>query len=347
MFNAKEVRELALAAATGTPIGNFTMDDVNAALVGELSKSAGSINQFMKNRYDIYDIIVSVVEEVVPKKVIDVISPFAEVKTVKHGQTVAFTQKLGRNRARKFLTQAAPSGVYETFRLDHKSFKLEAHAIGGAVTVDFERLLDGSETMADVMEIITTGLIDSVYLEIQKALISAVQSSTDHHTANSVVGSWNADHMFRLIQTVKSYGDNAVIFAPPEFVAAMGLTNLGSEEQLIYMPGDLESVYKTGYISMFKGTPIVQLPQSFIDDSNTNVWIDPRYAYVFPSGKAEKVVKILFEGETQINDFKNRDNSLEVHVYKKLGAGILTTNNWGIYKNTGIKTPTFLSPYGI
>jgi hypothetical protein len=57
---------------------------------------------------------------------------------------------------------------------------------------------------------------------------------------------------------------------------------------------------------------------------------------VLPTGK-EKVVKILMEGETQIYDAVNRDQSIEINTYRKIGVGILAFNNWGVYRNTGIE----------
>jgi hypothetical protein len=56
---------------------------------------------------------------------------------------------------------------------------------------------------------------------------------------------------------------------------------------------------------------------------------------VLPAGN-EKVVKVVFEGPTQVDDFKNRDRSMEVDVYKKVGVGIITHHNWAIYVNEGI-----------
>lgn len=84
----------------------------------------------------------------------------------------------------------------------------------------------------------------------------------------------------------------------------------------IYHPQDIDSIHNTGYINIFRGAPVVQIPQSFIDETNTKTWIDPQLAYVLPTG-GEKVVKVVLEGNTQINDFKNRDNSLEVYAYKR------------------------------
>jgi len=347
----QELYEIALHAAKGTVPAVFakegTQVDVNAAFVDGLKELAGSVNQFMKNRYDIYDIVTKVADEVMPKKVIDSLGLFAEVQVVPQNQKAVFKKKLGRSRAKKFLTQVGLSGVYETFRLDSATFELAAHAVGGGATIDFERMLDGAESIAEVMDIITEGLIDAVFLEVQKALRAAL-NATNRPTANKYSGnSFDPDEMAKLINVVRSYGDGVVIFAPPEFVAAMGpdaLVPAIAGAQGIYHPQDLDAIHNTGFINLFRGTPIVQIPQSFIDENNEKTWIDPQMAYILPTG-GEKVVKVVLEGDTQINDFKNRDNSMEVFAYKKMGCAILTHHNWAIYQNTGI-TQTYENPYG-
>ena len=135
----QEFRDIALHAAKGTAPANFTNDSVNAAFIDGLKELAGSVNKFMKNRYDIYDIIIEAADEVMPKKVISALSAFAEVQVVGEGQKALFKRRLGRNRAKKFLTQVGLSGVYETFRLDSDTFELNAHAVGGGATIDFQR----------------------------------------------------------------------------------------------------------------------------------------------------------------------------------------------------------------
>lgn len=348
MATLQEIKELALYAAKGTAPANYQVENVNEALRDAFKDLAGSVNQFMKNRYDIYEIMIETADEIVPNKVIDAVGRFAEVQVVGQGQKALFKRSLGRNRAKKFLTQVGLSGVYETFRLDKTTFEVPAMAIGGAVTIDFERFLDGAEDMAELMDIITEGLTDSVFIEVQKALKAAI-NATGRPDANKVSkNTFDAESMIKLINVVKAYGSNAVIFAPPEFVAAMGpdaIVPVGTNYQGIYHPQDIDAIHNTGYINLFRGTPIVQIPQSFIDETNTKTWIDPQLAYVLPTD-GEKVVKVVLEGQTQVHDFTNRDNSMEIHVYKKMGAAILTHHNWGIYQNTGI-TDTSKSPYGI
>lgn len=350
----KELKEIALHAAKGTVPACFANQDVdvNAAFVDGLRELAGSVNQFMKNRYDIYDIMVETIDQVMPKNVISALAPFAEVQVVGQGQKAIFKVKTGKARAKKFLTQVGLSGVYETFRLDAKTFELAGHAVGGGATIDFERMLDGAESLAEVMDIMTTGLTDAVFVEVQKALRAAYDAADRPAANKATANTFDADKMVKLMSVVRAYG-NPVIFAPPEFIAAMGAdaivpvtignsTNYGGVAG-VYSPDDIEQIHRTGYINIFRGAPIVQIPQSFIDENNEETYVDPQLAYVLPSA-GEKPVKVVLEGATQINDFKNRDNSLEVYAYKKMGCAILTHYNWGVYKNTGI-AQTYYNPY--
>ena len=343
----QELKQLAVYAAKNEAPSNFSVDNVDEALVDGLRELAGSVNQFMKNRYDIYDIIIEAVDEVLPKKVIDAVGIFAEVQTVPQGQKALFRQRLGKARARKFLTQVGLSGVYETFRLDNGTFEVSAHAIGGACTIDFERMLDGAENMAELVSLLTEAQTDAVYQEVQRALKGALNAQGRPPVNKVSKNTFDPDDMLGLISVVRAYGNGAVIFAPPEFVAAMGpdciIPVSTAGVQGVYHPQDIDAIHNTGYINIFRGTPIVQIPQSFVDEKNVKTWIDPQMAYVLPTG-GERVVKVVFEGATQVYDFVNRDQSMEIHTYRKLGTAILTHHNWGIYQNTGI-TQTYEEMY--
>ena len=338
MATIQEMKELALHAVRGTAPANFAKEDVNGALREAMNGLAGDLNQFMKNRYDIYAIIIEAAEEYVPQRVIQELSMFADVVNVPQGQTAEFKRKLGRNRAKSFLTQVGLSGVYETFRLDADKVSIKAHAVGGAARIDFERFLDGYETMADLMEIINEGLVEAVYCEVQKALQAAWGAqgapAANRHTASS----FDAKAMAKLIGVVKAYGAGAVIFATPQFVEDMGPDAIvpgTNAYQGVYAPSDIEDIHLKGRISIFRGTPIVELPQSFVDEQNDKWVLDSQYAYILPTG-GDKVVKVVFEGTTQIYDWTNKDQSMEIHTYKKMGVAIMAYNNWAIYQNTSL-----------
>ena len=344
-----EFRDIALHAAKGTAPAEFTVENINDAFVDGLKELAGTYNQFMKNRYDIYDIIIEAIDEILPKNVIDALGAFAEVKTVGQGEKAMFRRSKGRARAKKFLTQVGLSGVYETFRLDSETFEVGAHAVGGGATIDFERMLDGAESLAEVVGIVTEGLENAVYVEVQRALNAAVSVMP---ATNIEQGSWDPDEMVRLLTTVRAYG-SPIIYACPEFVAAMGpdaivpvlMNSTTNVAQGIYSPKDIEAIHDYGFINVFRGAPVVQLPQSFVDENNTETYVNPRLAYIFPAGQ-EKVVKVVLEGQTQIRDHENKDNSMEVFAWKKMGCAILTHHNWAMYENTGLTDTSAKDIYG-
>jgi hypothetical protein len=345
----KEFRDIALHAAKGTAPANFTVENINDAFIDGLKELAGSYNQFMKNRYDIYDIVIEAIDEILPKNVINALGAFAEVQQVAQGEKAMFRRSAGRARAKKFLTQVGLSGVYETFRLDAVTFEVGAHAVGGGATIDFERMLDGAESLAEVVAIISEGLENAVYVEVQKALNAALAVMP---ATNVYSGSWSADEMVKLMNVVRSYG-SPVIFAAPEFVAAMGADAIvpvgtyGSSYPAVgqYSPKDIEAIHDFGFINVFRGAPIVQIPQSFIDENNEETYVNPRLAYIMPAGQ-EKVVKVVLEGATQIRDHENKDNSMEVYAWKKMGCAILTHHNWAMFENTSLTDTSAKDIYG-
>lgn len=341
MTNA-QLKELVLHAAKGTAPTNFSVSNVDAAVADGFKALCGSVNNFMRNRYDVYDMIIEAVDEVVPQNVIAAVSPFAEVVSVPQGQKAMFKlrNKLGRERAKQFLTQVGLSGVYETFRLDVGSFEVGAHAVGGAARVDFERFLDGSDTMSELMEIVTEGLENAVYVEVHKALVNAV--NTLQGPMKVVVENHDPAELQALIGKVKSYGRGAAIFATPEFIEAMGPDAIATDT---YSPQDIEDIHKTGRVKIFRGTPIIELPQSYTDETHTTTYLPSSYAYIFPTG-GQKLVKVVLEGQTQIYDAVNRDQSMEINVYKKIGAAVMTSTDWGVYINEALEYDAEDNPGG-
>ena len=336
----KDVKALARYAMNKKVPASFSKDgeqfDVDQALRDQLNMLACDFNTFRRNKLDIYEIIQEAADEYLPKEVREIMGSFAEIKQVPLGQKAQFNVKKGKTRAKQFITQVGLSGLYETFRLDNASFELGGNAIGGAARIDFERQLHGEEDFNEYMDIVLEGLSFAIFGIIQKALRAAI-NNTARPAANKVSASaFNPASMEKLVNTVKAYGTGAVIYATPEFISAMGPDAIGAQGKYPnYSIKDIDDIHDTGRIKIFRGTPIIELPQSFIDETNTATQLDPQTAYVFPTG-GEKVVKIVFEGDTIIDDYKCKDRSLEMNVYKRIGVAILTHHNWGIYQNTGI-----------
>ena len=338
----KEMKELALYAAKGQAPANYSTETVNGALLDGFKNLLGSnrLIDFQRHKLDIFEIIGEVADEVMPQRLDAIVGMFAETRYIKQGDTLQFRRKIGKNRAKRhFITAAGLSGVYETFRLDSETYSIRLNAVGGAAIIDFERMLDGFETISDVMEVIADGLVENVIAQVIQALLAAAGQMT---SANYYSNAYDADKMASMVAAVKAHGNGAVIFASPEFIAAMGpdaivpaiSTEVGVA-QGVYSPDDIDAIHKTGLIKIFRGTPVVELPNGYKDEVGGEKWLPVDTAFILPT-TGSKVVKIVVEGQTQMYDFMNRDQSWELHFYRKIGVAIESYNTWGMFINSSL-----------
>ncbi len=357
------IKDLVVCSFYGTNPNptKFSQADVKGALKEEIHKIASDYNSYRKNKLELFEIMQEAYTEIVPRQIEDFMGSFAEIRRVPLGQKAQFVVNTGRRRAKQFVTEVALSGVYESFRLDKNTFEVGGKAIGGAAYIDFERYLCGDEDIAESTEILLEGYQEAIFGEVQKALLASVNADT-RPAANKVISAgFDADAMARLCSVAGSYGNGGVtIFATPEFIAEMGPDAIGlpiygprsaatgtvnGYATPVYSPVDINDIATTGYIKTFRGNPIVQIPQSFTDETNTTTIANPAVAYVFPNGQS-KPVKIVFEGDMQVDDWQHRDRSFEVEVYGRVGVAILTTHNWCVYVNTDLAdTETYPTKY--
>lgn len=309
--------------------------DYESALRDEIKKLAGNnIYSFEKNKYEIFELISSELSEILPQRVIETIGMFCEVIQVPQGSRLEFHVRKGHQRGKQFVTRATESGVYEQFRLDHDHFDVYPVTLGGAAGVDFERYLDGIEDMNEVFEILQEGFIDRLYEMVQGCLLESWNKSGRPARNKVAVNGFDTTAMRELCNTVAPYG-SPIIYCSPEFASEM--INAVVYDTKIKIPEvDVTDIRERGYIGKFYGTPIVVLPQSFVDENNEKLAMNPSFAYVIPSGK-EKLIKIGFEGSPIIREWDNRDNSKEIQMYEKVGVGMINRPNyWGIYYNAAL-----------
>lgn len=355
-IDTKAIKDLVVCSFYGkTPDPTkYSIDDVNKAVREEIHKICYDYESYRRNKLDLFEIMQEAYTEILPKQVEEFMGMFAEVKTVPMGQKAQFVINTGRRRAKQFITAVALSGVYESFRLDKNTFEVGGKAIGGAAYIDFERYLCGDEDIAESTEILLEGLQEAIYGEIQKALIAAVDASTRPTNNKAIVAGFDADVMQQLCTVAGTYGNGGVtIFATPEFVAAMGPDAIGLPWGVglnptgvatpVYNPKNIEEIAQFGRIKTFRGNPIVEIPQSFTDETNEVTVANPALAYIFPNGRT-KPVKIVFEGPTQVDDWQHRDRSFEIEVYQRVGVAILTNYDWCVYVNTELQDNETLYP---
>lgn len=329
-----ELKQLMLAVAKAdknAPVAysfgekQYDYNALNDTLREELKELAGTYSLYRENKNTIFALIEETIDEILPKKVMEQYSMFAEVRTFAQGDRPVFNKKEGRRRAKQFVTRVGLAGIYEVFKLDKSTFEVPTSAFGGAAQIGFEEFLDGKVDFAEVTEIIMEGLDEVVYEEIAKALIGGIKQLP---TANQVSHTgFDEAKMDKLIAIARAYGEPA-IYCTYELAAKI----LPVSD---WVSNDMKNERNAqGYISQYKGNRIVILPQSFTDETNATKVIDPSYAWIIPTGGNDKPVKIAFEGQTIVDEYTNYDRSREIQVYKKLGVVAMMTNNICVYEDT-------------
>lgn len=309
---------------------NFSYEQLNDTFRDELLEISSTYALFRENKNTIFSLMEEIIDDVLPKKVLEAYGQFAEIKTFKQGDKPVFVQRItsaAKRRGKQFVTKVGLAGIYEVFKLDGKTLEVPTEAFGGAAQIGFEEFLDGRVNMADVLDIIMEGLDESVYREIAKSLIGAAENLQE---SNHVVhAGFDEAEMDKLLAVADSYGQST-IYCTFEFAATMVPAEGWRSDAM------KDQRWNNGYLANYKGHNVIVLPQSYEDETNATKVIDPAYAYIIPTG-AQKPVKVAFEGQTIVRDIDNADMSKEVQVYKKFGVATMITNNICIYKNTSLK----------
>ena len=323
--------------------------DYEAALRDELRKllcdENGRVNRykFERNKIDLFELLSQNLDEVLPQSVASALDMFTEIMRVPQGTRPEFRITRGKQRGRQFVTRATESGNYETFRLDRDRIDIYPFAIGGAGYVDFERYLDGVESITDIYEVINEGMVDRIFEIIQEMLLSTWKKMLARNKVKA--NTFNPVSMKKLCNTVAAYG-SPVIYCSPEFAAEMVNAIIYNNTTKI-ADEDLTDVRNQGYVGKFQGVPVVVMPQSFTDDKNEKLAMNPAFAYVIPTGK-EKMIKLVFEGGSYFREWDDHegDNSITIQAYTKIGAALVSPLNfWGIYYNSALDTDSGWAAY--
>jgi hypothetical protein len=309
---------------------SFSYDQLNDTLRKEFLEYAADYRSFCENKNLIFAIIEETLDEVLPKKVEQAYSAFAEVKTFAQGDKPAFRRKVNsRQRAKQFITRVGLAGVYEVFKLGGaETFEVPTSAIGGAAQIGFEEFLDGRADFAELTSIVMEGMDELIYQEVAEAMMNSIDQLP---TNNQVIANeFDEAAMDHLIMIASAYGV-PTIYCTEEFAARM------VPETGWLTDGMKEQIWNNGRLANYKGKRVVILPQTFTDATNTKKLVNPAFAWVIPSGANEKPVKIAFEGNTHVRDVEsNHDWSREIQVYKKVGVVAMLANNICVYNDTSL-----------
>lgn len=336
MLDKANLLSLMKTVAKANPSGNYSWNNetyayntLDETLRNELNELVGTEDLYEENKRTLFSLISQTMDDVLPTRLIDAYGQFAEIKTFNQGDRPVFTRRTGKQRAKQFITRVGLAGVYEVFQLGSESFEVGTSAIGGAARIGFEEFLDGRVNFAELVQIVMDGMDELIYREIAAALMSSIgQLPAANHVS---AAGFDEGGMDFLVNNASVYG-NPVIYCTREFAVKM-IPETGWVSDAMK-----DARWSTGYLANYKGCRVVILPQSFEDETNSVKVIDPGYIWVIPAGADTRPVKVAFEGTTHTRERNDKDDwSRDIQVYRKVGVGVMMTNNIFSYVDTQLQ----------
>jgi hypothetical protein len=334
----EKLNRLLVAAFEGKPVVegelNFAAEDVNEAAINALYEKLGldksaSAREMRAVENTAFGLIEESIDEILPKKLENVLGEFAEVRSFSRDAEVVFNiEKVGKNRAKLTISKGARGGIYRAARLDRKYFNLETRVETVAVYCTLEEILLGTMSLGELFSNILEGFEEAIYKEVFNALAvgTPVAGYPRIKDGDAVVTTTKAalgQSLDVVLPYVKQYG------IPTIFGSAVAMSELANPGDA-YHPEleDSKDRRQIGIIRIYKGVRIVELPNYLVDSSNGEWFYDAKYVFVLPSGV--KPVKVALKGEMYIKKNEQAVGSEKWEAHKLLGVGLAMANNFAV-----------------
>ena len=330
-------KKLIIAALRGLPYAaEFSAQDTNTAAIKEILQEAGvpencSTRTLIEKKATIFAIIAEQIDEILPKEITNIMGAYAEVKSYARDEQPIFHIKTGQRRARLSIKKGARGGLYRAAQFDNKLMELQTEVYTVGEYVSLEDMLLGRVSLAEYYANLVIGFEERIYEETVAALRTAEQLAPASHTesASSATAGAIETALDKVIRIAKAYGDGVTIFGFSTLISK--LLNVSDWK----VDEDKTDIRTLGHIRVYKGVPIVELPNYILKDgaSGAMQWaFKENELFVLPG--AAQPVKIAMRGESVITDDKEPTGSEVWNCHKMFGVGLLLADNVCIVKDT-------------
>lgn len=330
----KELKQVLIAALNGVAASaNFSAEETDKAAINALLKEIGidenSTGREIRAKEDLaFALIEEAVDEILPKKLEGVLQEFAEVRSFARDAEVLFNiEKIGKNRAKLTISKGARGGIYRAAKLDRKYFSVDTTIQTVAVSVTLEEIMLGTLSLAELYSNILEGFQEIVYKEVFNALASGrAVAGYDRIEKDGSAKTVKADlgkAIDKVMPYVKQYGIPTIFGS---YQALAELANPASE----FHPEMMDSAERRqyGFVQLYKGSKVVELPNYLVDNKNDTWFYDPKYVFVLPSGI--KPVKVALKGDLTLIRNTSAVGSEKWEAHKLIGVGVAMANNFAV-----------------
>lgn len=318
-----ELIQLLRVAAEPSKFANINFEDAQKAARNGLIKFFGieqiTARNLQLHKDEMFMIIDEVIDEVVPGKIKDRTSDFAETKNISRNDKAIFhiqTTNSSRRRMMKAIKKGARGGIYRAYRLDGKDIPVTTAVESVGYMITLEEILTGQRTITEIIDVLADAWVEKIYAEVFEAIAAAATSAP---AVNKATGSTaiNNSELDKLIAIVRQYGRPTILGFSQHLGLITNTTTLGES--------DINDIKNGGYVRLYKGTPLVELPNYLISQGAKAEWLfTENKLFVLPAD--EKPVKIVFQGQSYTKETEHSHGGAEYHNHRLLGVQVIFNN---------------------
>lgn len=304
---------------------------INAVLETYNLKDA-STREILARQPEVFAIMEEAIEELLPAAVEDIMGDYAETRVFARDAEPLFTvSRVGKARARMSIVEGARGGIYKARRLDNKNMTVPVKVMTVGTFITLEEIMLNKISLADIMANITQGFVEQIYIKTVQAMRTAktLAPAANIKSGNGI----QPNDLDALIRIAAAYGSPMII----GFKSAIAKINnaTGWTGVTPTLPdADKDDVRNRGFVGVYHGTPVVELPNYLIDETNSGFVFGEGDLFVLTT--EGRPVKIAMKGDLHIEETVHPTGSREQNAHRLVGVGLLMANNICVYTDTSI-----------
>ena len=341
-----QLKDLLVAAAYSKD-ANVNFSDLNSAAKNGLVEYFGlddlNVREIKRYSTDVFALIEEVIEQVLPMMLADRVGAFAEIKTFARDEQVKFTIKnQGKRRVVRGIAKGARGGIYRAKKLQDADLIVPTFVYSVGYQITLEELLTGRRTVGELATLITEGFLENIYLEVIQAMrgIYTYAPANNKATASGM----DLDKMRSVIRTVRAYGSPVIIGFQTEIEKLSNVAGTAFTGGITAVPNvpveDILERRNQGYVGMFYATPVVVIPNYFLNEQNADWMFKEQDIFVLPVDN-QKPVKVALHGDIYTQQVQDPTGSMEFHAHRLMGVAIVFYNAVGIFRDSANSVGTY------
>lgn len=274
------------------------------------------------HKMEVFQILSVTLDAILPTVLTNQFDSLADVRNVATGDKPRF--EIQDNSLLKVGLVAAGTQDLHRQVLSGSHFTVDTDWYGAKVYVEFEQFLAGNVDWNALVDRVALSFANKMGEQIYKGFSSSYDSL---RATRKVTGTYDEDKLVKLAQhiSVASGGKRVAVYGT---LAALRKVTKGMD----LSDAMKDKLAAMGYLGNVAGLDLIVLPQAYISGKEEFA-IDDNSLLVLPQG--EKVVAVVFEGQTIVNEPDNmnrNDLQKEFVTLKRYGLQVSRLAIYGMYK---------------